>query len=223
MGFIYKYIDMNDEIVKYIGIVWSTDNIYGLKKRVKEHLRDSWNKLGDWRIEYINENICSRTDAEYFESHYISLYNTGKYFNKSKVGWGVSNFLPQRDDWNVLDLSFLNNHSLKKQEEPVYITRYDVISKSIYKRKSNQYYINESGINLLINDVMVTINNDFYYDDSGFLYFISNNGFKEKEIMQDQSRKYTVDTNNKGLFTKYVYYLIGGGDERILQAEYGYI
>lgn len=41
--------------------------------------------------------------------------------------------------------------------------------------------------------------------------------------MENQSNKYTINTDNKGLFTKYVYNLIGGGDDRILQAEYGYV
>lgn len=183
MGFVYRYIDTNDEIIKYVGIVWATNDINGLKRRIRDHLSDDWNKLGNWRVEYISENICSRTDAEYFEAHYISLYNTGKFFNKSKVGWGKSSFLPSRNDWGVLDLSFLNSRkNIKRQKDPIYVTRYDVASKLISKRKSNNYFINKFGINLLINGLVVAVDNDYYYDeDNGLLYYISNSEFKGKK------------------------------------------
>lgn len=115
MGFIYRYIDTNDEMVKYVGIVWSTNSINGLKKRIRDHLKDYWNKMGNWRVEYTKKDICSRTDAEYFEAHYISVYDTGKYFNKNKVGWGRSSFLPDLDNWSILDLSFLKDKRNKKQ------------------------------------------------------------------------------------------------------------
>lgn len=49
------------------------------------------------RIQYITVN--SRTDAEYIESHLISLYGTDKWYNKSKSGYGVSSFLPKEFKW----------------------------------------------------------------------------------------------------------------------------
>lgn len=99
MGCIYKYIDKSDGIVKYVGTVWSKNRT--LAQRINEHKNnDEWCKKGNFTIEYIEENINTRTDAEYFESHYISLYGTDKYFNKTKQGWGVSSFLPDREkDW----------------------------------------------------------------------------------------------------------------------------
>lgn len=103
MAYVYRYIDNSDGIIKYIGIVWSGNRT--LQQRIYEHQRnDNWCKLGDFTIEYIEENINSRTDAEFFEAHYISLYGTDKYFNVSKAGWGVSSFLPNREnDWVKYD------------------------------------------------------------------------------------------------------------------------
>lgn len=94
MATIYRYIDLNDDVIKYIGIVFG--NTRTLAKRVKEHQKDWWYPNGVWRIEYITEMIDSRSEAEAFESHYISLYNTDKYYNKAKAGWGVNKYLPDR-------------------------------------------------------------------------------------------------------------------------------
>ncbi len=103
MAWVYRYIDNTDGIIKYVGIVWSKNRT--LKQRVQEHqLHDDWCVNGDFTVEYITENIDTRTDAEYFESHYVSLYGTGKYYNTSKSDWGVSSFLPNREnDWKRFD------------------------------------------------------------------------------------------------------------------------
>ena len=98
MGYVYRYTDLSDNIIKYVGIVWSDNRT--LDQRISEHeINDEWCNTRKWKIEYIKENINTRTDAEYFESHYISLYGTDKYFNVKKTGWGVSAYLPERNDW----------------------------------------------------------------------------------------------------------------------------
>lgn len=98
MGYVYRYTDLADNTIKYVGIVWSDNRT--LEQRINEHdANDEWCKTRKWKIEYIKENINTRTDAEYFESHYISLYGTDKYFNTKKTGWGISTFLPERSDW----------------------------------------------------------------------------------------------------------------------------
>ena len=98
MGVVYRYTDLSCGIIKYVGIVWSDGD--NLMRRVKQHRYDRKFNGISWKIEYLDINICSRTDAEYFESHYISLYGTDKYLNVSKSGWGVSAFLPDREtEW----------------------------------------------------------------------------------------------------------------------------
>lgn len=109
MAYIYRYIDNEDKIIKYVGIVWSKNR--SLKQRINEHKHyDKWCKNKEFTIEYIEENIITRTDAEYFESHYISLYGTDKYYNEKKSGWGISSFLPNREnDWIKYDDTFKEN------------------------------------------------------------------------------------------------------------------
>ena len=99
MAYVYRYIDKADMVIKYVGVVYGENRT--LKDRVREHkYNDVWCKDADWLIQYITSNINTRTDAEYFESHYISLYGTDKYYNEKKSGWGVSNYLPDREkDW----------------------------------------------------------------------------------------------------------------------------
>lgn len=104
MGIVYRYRDKRDDIIKYVGIVYGRDRT--LKQRIKEHEKDDWYNKSEWIIEYISANIDNRTDAEYFESHYISLYRTDRYYNKSKAGWGISNYLPDREkDWECYEYS----------------------------------------------------------------------------------------------------------------------
>lgn len=103
MGCVYKFTDLSDEKEKYVGIVYAEGRT--LYQRVYEHFRDDeWCK-GNFRIEYINVN--SRTDASAYESHYIALYKTYEYFNKDKSNWGLSEYLPNRDnEW--IELPYTN-------------------------------------------------------------------------------------------------------------------
>ena len=99
MAWVYRYTDLSDNIIKYIGIVWGKNRT--LKQRLIEHKKnDDWCKSKNYKIEYIEQDIDNRTDAEYFEAHYISLYNTDHYYNIKKAGWGISKYLPNREnDW----------------------------------------------------------------------------------------------------------------------------
>lgn len=101
MAYVYRYTDLSDGIIKYVGIVWSENRT--LEQRIKEHEKDEWYQGTKWKIEFICEDIRSRTDAEYLESHYISLYETGKWFNKNKSGWGISKYLPVNNNWKEYD------------------------------------------------------------------------------------------------------------------------
>lgn len=104
MAYVYRYIDNSDGIIKYVGIVYGKGRT--LQQRIYEHkIKDDWCRNRDFTIEYITENINTRTDAEFFESHYISLYGTDKYFNTHKSGWGISSYLPNREnDWIKYDV-----------------------------------------------------------------------------------------------------------------------
>lgn len=115
MGYIYRYTDLEDNIIKYVGIVWSENRT--LEQRIKEHeLNDSWCSDKKWKIEYLTENINTRTDAEYLESHYISLYETNKYYNIKKKGWGISSFISDKEtEWEEYKVIKSDKARNKKQ------------------------------------------------------------------------------------------------------------
>lgn len=97
MACIYRYTDLADNIIKYVGIIWSENRT--LKQRIYEHRKnEEWCRNGKFKIEYIK--VQSRTDAEFLEAHYISLYHTDKYYNDSKSEWGISSLIPYKEsDW----------------------------------------------------------------------------------------------------------------------------
>ena len=112
MGFIYRYTDLFDNTKKYVGIIHAENRT--LKERVEEHLKkDSWCWLSPYKVEYI-EGDFSRTDAEYIESHLISLYQTNQYYNRSKTKWGISKYIPDIEDkWQYYDV--VNAHLLDEE------------------------------------------------------------------------------------------------------------
>ena len=96
MAYVYKYTDKNDGVVKYVGIIRKESNF---PKRFQQHKSDSWANDGDWEISYIE--VSSTTDAEALEGHFITLYETDSYYNKSKSTWGVCSFAPENLTWKV--------------------------------------------------------------------------------------------------------------------------
>jgi len=96
MAIVYKYTDLYDDVVKYVGIVWSDNRT--LADRVREHQSDDWYEKGRWKIEYLVKSISSRTDAELLERHYISKYETYKWYNKSKAHWGECTLFEDYED-----------------------------------------------------------------------------------------------------------------------------
>ncbi len=97
MAIVYRYTDINDEKIKYVGIVWSGNRT--LKQRDEEHrANDEWCKCGKWRVEYLKKEVNNRTDAEALESHYISKFGTDQFFNTRKAGWGTSEIINDSDD-----------------------------------------------------------------------------------------------------------------------------
>jgi hypothetical protein len=91
---VYRYIDTDDRIVKYVGIVHKAD----LSSRLTAHLyNDDWCRSGNWDIEYFE--CQNRSEAEAFESHLIAVYETWKYYNKAKANWGINRFLPNVENW----------------------------------------------------------------------------------------------------------------------------
>lgn len=117
MGVVYRYIDLNDNNIKYVGIVWSGNRT--LKERVDEHYKnDSWCDRGHWRIEYVLRDVNTRTDAEYLEAHYTNKFRKqdSEWFGKTKLNWGESEIIDDSNDkWEIYytDEESLSNLSVK--------------------------------------------------------------------------------------------------------------
>ena len=90
---VYRYIDMADNEIKYVGIVRKAK----LKDRIMAHEDDRWCKGKMWRVEYFG--CDTQAEVEAFEAHLIAIYGTGKYYNTQKVGWGINKYLPDVENW----------------------------------------------------------------------------------------------------------------------------
>lgn len=115
MPCVYRYTDKTDNIIKYVGIVWSDRR--SLDQRIKEHSKEKKFQGHNWEIEYIDCDGRSRTDTEYLEAHYISLYKTYKYLNSGKSNWGVSKIIS--DNENTWVKWEPKRNSLAKRSQPV--------------------------------------------------------------------------------------------------------
>ena len=92
MPYVYKYTDLQDGTVKYVGIIRTDSNF---PMRFIQHKSDRWHKTSYWHIEYFE--VETITDAEAIEGHLIWLYGTGEYYNKAKTTWGKCTFIPEAD------------------------------------------------------------------------------------------------------------------------------
>ena len=137
MIYLYKYIDMNDIV---------SEKNRELKDRIIEHYKkDVWSH-GYFRVEYIE--LQSKTDAEYLESHFISVYRTDKYFNKAKKEWGKSALLENRKFiWKLYivynnDITVANIKNLveKTQKLKYMVNKLDK-KPSIWQGKNGFWYV----------------------------------------------------------------------------------
>lgn len=110
MNYVYRYIDTKDNIVKYIGIV-CRDGRNALEKRIYEHkMSDSWCQGKSWRVEYIT--VATKNDANALESHFISLYETHRWFNQKKIDQGILSYYKEDTKW----ITFIDNLTIEQRE-----------------------------------------------------------------------------------------------------------
>ena len=110
MPWIYRYRDLEDNKIKYIGLVYG-DNKKDLRKRIKQHKLDiefCHNNLEHWylsmkeyEVDVLTPKVVkTKNDAEMLEGHFISVYGTQNYLNKAKSNWGESSYLKDVEfDW----------------------------------------------------------------------------------------------------------------------------
>ncbi len=97
--YVYRYIDKADNEIKYVGI---SNNV---PLRIKQHNYDEWTFNKTWMIEVLRtDEPLNRTSAMILESHFISLYNTGDYYNINQIHDGLGQFLtdlPESFEWEL--------------------------------------------------------------------------------------------------------------------------
>ena len=106
MFYVYKYKDLDDGVVKYIGI---TDN---LDRRISQHKKEGGFLGHRWDICYLQ--VPTKSDAESLEAHFIAVYNTHLFLNKAKAQWGQLSFYnDQTYEWKPYSTKVLQ----KSKEE----------------------------------------------------------------------------------------------------------
>lgn len=91
---VYKYVNKNTLKVDYVGIIWGKNR--KIKRRIFEHESKDGLLLKNYDIYYFN--VKTRFDAEVWEGHLISYYETKKRLNKYKAKWGLCTFLNGLED-----------------------------------------------------------------------------------------------------------------------------
>ena len=95
VGYVYKYIDKTDNIVKYVGLVNPGNS---LTQRILQHEHEDWCHE-NFEIFYIKAK--SKTDVEYLESAFIAHYKSYEFYNKAKHNWGMSSLIDLDSiEWN---------------------------------------------------------------------------------------------------------------------------
>lgn len=91
---VYKYTNKETNEIDYVGIVWSENR--KLSKRIKEHSKYDEINLEKYDVYYFE--VETKADAEVWEGHLITYYETQKRLNKSKSNWGLCTFLKGKED-----------------------------------------------------------------------------------------------------------------------------
>ena len=100
MHIVYCYVDLKDDIIKYVGITSRK-----LDLRIQEHKKyEEWVAATEWKILYFEVNTKSESEA--WESHLIAKYETYKWFNTAKKDWGlIKAFEKIYPVWKVYSIS----------------------------------------------------------------------------------------------------------------------
>ena len=93
MATVYRYFNTDTNEYDYIGIVYSESRT--LDQRVYEHAREG-RFDSNYKIQYFE--VPTQSDAEVWEGHLITKYETFKRLNDKKAKWGLCSYLPNDED-----------------------------------------------------------------------------------------------------------------------------
>ena len=134
MSIVYRYINKETKQIEYIGIVYSDKKT--LLNRVIEHSKEEKFQDKEWKIQYFEcEN---RSVAEAWESHLIEKYETYKYLNVCKKGWGLNPYIPNDEDlWQ--DFTEEAEKHIKKHENKSFKDIYEIEIKDIFNFTNGRF------------------------------------------------------------------------------------
>lgn len=209
MGYVYKYIDKSDNIVKYVGIVWKGS----LEQRINSHRYDYWFRGKNWEIKYIITPNESRTDTEYMEAHFISYYESYKYYNEAKNNWGVSKFIPEykEEDWILYDSPDIEINPSKT----IFDLENELIEyKEKYYKLSKEYNVLKEEYELLKNNFEYEVEKRLNYLEAGqkIIDRLNKNSINSTNIKKEKTTHKSRRKNGQGCF----------GVKKINGSEYNY-
>ena len=210
MPYIYRYRDIEDDTIKYVGIVYTPGKT--LAQRIYEHsANDEWCNDGKYSIEYI-EGDFSRTDLEYLESHYIALCHTYDFYNVKKAGWGTSKLLKfeLQEDWEIYipnQFPNVNEHVYKitlTETDDVNIKQLPVIKKICKIKLGKDAHCRKCGSNNIYKEQTCTVG-QMYCKECGAWVCQGDRDFNET-YTPFYNGKYKISNDEKPL--EYTYYTI---------------
>lgn len=153
MPYIYRYTDLADNKIKYVGLVYE-DSRTRLCRRLVEHTHDCNKKSSPWskykkasfKIEVLGpDQVKTKNDAEMLEAHFIATYETFNEINDAKKTWGRSSFIdnsifhweeiPEQEITSYLDIKTGKQDTIKsaKAEAASWKRKYEILEE-VYKR-----------------------------------------------------------------------------------------
>lgn len=205
-AFVYRYVDEKDDIIKYIGIVYSKKR--DVSDRIRDHFyKDEWAKEGSFRIDYFC--VKTETEARAFEDHFITLYKTYNYYNKTPVR-GLCSFLPDIE-WIPYDnvtydsgLALENNFDIMEIVQMLFENNRSPVKRRALFQKINikhndlnnamKEYINSKVINYDLDSITV---NGMYID----FCFVDGNVFSMTNGVPDSTNTYSYTKGKASIKT----------------------
>lgn len=137
MSYVYRYIDLSDNEIKYVGVVCrNSEN--GMETRLQEHLdNDVWLQGKKWKIEYIQ--VPTKGDALALEGHFIAKYKTDEWYNHAKTTYGLLSFIDDSIfDWKVFKNEiYVPERKIVRSETDAMISNFFKIHDEYAKRLSD--------------------------------------------------------------------------------------
>ena len=167
---VYRYIDIKDGIIKYVGIVVKQP----LRARLVQHRTlDDWATASEYKIQYFE--VETQSDAEVWEAHLISEYKTYNYYNIKKSSWGLCSYLnSQVITWK--DFDFTVRPKVKKRIPTINNIVKGGFGEQRLSKVINQkiFYLQSQNVDIVGEDIYITKDDKPIYEKEVFIEYLPN-------------------------------------------------